>query len=295
MTHEFFAPKSQPPPERASSLDERIRHALVDMTAQLGIHESAVVDRAVERELSRRVAKNVFDSLAAQGISFAGQRVLDAGAGLGMLSVEAAARGAFPVAVEPGVECCVLAGERLRLIGRGTAVAASGERLPFPDATFDAALSVQVLEHVRDPLTYLREVFRVLKPGGLFYLACENYLTFREPHYGVAWLPLLPKRLGAIYLRLRGRPTAFLMQSVTYTTLSSVSRMLRACGFVSLRRQRIQERLAGARGGVLGAARGVLGVPLAAAGVGFVETCRDLFKPGIYALERKPASPDKPL
>lgn len=43
-------------------------------------------------------------------------------------------------------------------------------RLPFPDRTFDAVTSFGVLEHVRDDLASLREIHRVLKKGGIFYI-----------------------------------------------------------------------------------------------------------------------------
>jgi hypothetical protein len=47
-----------------------------------------------------------------------------------------------------------------------TDILASGDELPFEDATFDAVLSLAVLEHVRDPFRCADEITRVLKPGG---------------------------------------------------------------------------------------------------------------------------------
>lgn len=59
------------------------------------------------------------------------------------------------------------------------AVAAS-EALPFPDGTFDRVLSREVIEHVASPLAMLREIYRVLVPGGIAVITTEN------PH---AWTP----------------------------------------------------------------------------------------------------------
>jgi len=51
-------------------------------------------------------------------------------------------------------------------------------RLPYADATFDAAVSGWVLEHLPDPRPGLRELTRVLRPGGkLLLLATEDTLT----------------------------------------------------------------------------------------------------------------------
>jgi SAM-dependent methyltransferase len=61
-----------------------------------------------------------------------------------------------------------------------TDVLGVGEALPFKDGTFDAVLSIAVLEHVRDPFLCASEIVRVLKPGG--DLICA--MPFLQPMHG---------------------------------------------------------------------------------------------------------------
>jgi SAM-dependent methyltransferase len=68
----------------------------------------------------------------------------------------------------------------------------NGLRLPFNDATFDVVACAQVYEHVTDPAHLIKEITRVLKPGGICYFSGPNRLWPYEYHYRtcfVHWLP----------------------------------------------------------------------------------------------------------
>jgi len=56
-----------------------------------------------------------------------------------------------------------------------------GVRIPFDDASFEVAVSFQVVEHVADDRGYVAEIARVLAPGGTLYLTTPNRLTRVEP------------------------------------------------------------------------------------------------------------------
>ena len=61
-----------------------------------------------------------------------------------------------------------------------TDILSTGQSLPFADGTFDAVLSIAVLEHVDDPMTCAAEILRVLKPGGLVFAS----VPFLQPEHG---------------------------------------------------------------------------------------------------------------
>lgn len=59
--------------------------------------------------------------------------------------------------------------------GPGVAVVGDGHKLPFLDNSFDAAIGLTTVKHLRNPFTFASELYRVLKPGGLVYAQCVLY------------------------------------------------------------------------------------------------------------------------
>lgn len=80
--------------------------------------------------------------------------------------------------------------------------------LPFADATFDVVVSNHVIEHVgdaRQQWRHLAELARVLRPGGVGYLAVPCRWMVVEPHYRLPFLSWLPQRMADAYVRFAGK------------------------------------------------------------------------------------------
>jgi len=60
---------------------------------------------------------------------------------------------------------------------------ALAEKLPFPDQSFDRVLSREVIEHVISPRAMLKEIGRVLRPGGIAVVTTENEESLGPTHY----------------------------------------------------------------------------------------------------------------
>jgi 2-polyprenyl-3-methyl-5-hydroxy-6-metoxy-1,4-benzoquinol methylase len=124
----------------------------------------------------------------------AGERVLEVGCGTAALAAAAARRGATVTASDASLRWLVLARKRLAEEGLGVElVCCSAEEAPFEPDSFDLVLASDVIEHVTDPAPFLAGCRRVLRPGGLLFLATPNrYSLALEPHVrlpGVGWLP----------------------------------------------------------------------------------------------------------
>jgi len=103
-----------------------------------------------------------FDQL----IDWKDKAVLDLGCAGGFMAEALDDRGAQVTGIDPAADAIAAA----RAHGSDRQIAyhvGMGEALPYADATFDAVVCVDVLEHVKDLGQVVSEITRVLRPGGL--------------------------------------------------------------------------------------------------------------------------------
>jgi demethylmenaquinone methyltransferase/2-methoxy-6-polyprenyl-1,4-benzoquinol methylase len=117
-----------------------------------------------------------------------GQRVLDVATGTGLVARELVRRyGCRVVGLDQSEEML----ERARALTAGTPevefVGGEAERLPFADAEFDALTFTYLLRYVDDPAATMRELARVVRPGGRIAML-EFHVPERPPLRAAWWL-----------------------------------------------------------------------------------------------------------
>jgi ubiquinone/menaquinone biosynthesis C-methylase UbiE len=138
-------------------------------------------------------------------------QVLDGGCGTGgFLRRLAAERPAWHLTgVDVSPLACSLARER----SQATILLGSLEELPFSDGEFDAVVSADVLYHVGDDRKALRELHRVLRPGGLLVVNVPAY-PWLWSYHDVAVES--KRRYGKAELREKLASAGFVAQRLTY-------------------------------------------------------------------------------
>jgi SAM-dependent methyltransferase len=126
------------------------------------------------------------------GVDLKGRRVLDAGCGAGGTALSFAEEARFVAGLDIDAR---FAGTGTRLQAEKAVPAAGfvqgdGVRLPFASGCFDLVLSHEVIEHIYEGPGYLRELARVLRPGGVLYLSTAPYLSLTGAHLPRLRLPV---------------------------------------------------------------------------------------------------------
>jgi len=154
-------------PNSAASL---MRHNIEahDIVAELYDAKHGEIYNSVE---NARLERTVYDLLGLLGVP--APAVLDFGAGTGNLSMKFLAKGCRVTALDVSARSLEVLARKAGGIGEVSLKLLENERIPFPDATFNIAACYSVLHHVPDYLFAVKEMVRVLRPGGILYIDHE--------------------------------------------------------------------------------------------------------------------------
>lgn len=167
--------------DAVQAVDEAIAElANVDLALT---EESAGAPSHYLREHRHEYVRTVRDIMKARPASAGPVRVLEIGAFFGAVCI-ALSRVGYNVTAGDIPEYIEMP-EQVARYGRH-GIATAGIRLenfvlPFADESFDVVVMCEVLEHLNfNPLPLLKEINRILSPGGLFYLSLPNYARMKN-------------------------------------------------------------------------------------------------------------------
>ncbi|MHA7776921.1 class I SAM-dependent methyltransferase [Roseibium sp. M-1] len=162
-----------------------------------GLGDHAILDRQSRLRKGQKIRE-----ILARRRSLANLYLLDVGTGSGHIaSVFLDEVG--PVGQVCGVDRC----NRLAASGINFRLAETTD-IPFETGRFDVVISNHVIEHVggeNEQRHHLSEIYRVLKPDGLVYLAVPNRWALWEHHFDLPFLSWFPRPVASWLIRVTGK------------------------------------------------------------------------------------------
>lgn len=153
-----------------------------------------------------------------------GRKILDLGCGDGSLTYILTKSGAVVTGVDNEERGLEYARENLSSVDDGTLkyefINASAYELPFQNESFDAVVSCEVIEHLREPDRMLSESSRVLKKDGKFVLTTPYRITEipRDPNHVTEYYPSeIRSMLGRFFADADAKSTHHMMWFGLYT------------------------------------------------------------------------------
>jgi len=125
-----------------------------------------------------------------------------------------------------GVEASARASETARLAGLKVFTGVL-ESARFPDASFDAATLIELIEHLRDPRVLLTECRRILKPGGVLLISTPNAASWTARVMGRRWHGFSLSVMGGHISFFNARSIVVIAQRCGFETVLTETRNVR--------------------------------------------------------------------
>ena len=148
---------------------------------------------------------------------------LDIGSGTGELIKRLRERG-----IHADSSACDYTDHLMRLEGQHVdLVDLNADALPYADGTFDVITATEIIEHLENPRFFLREIARVLKPGGICVLSTPNVLNLNS-RVRYLWFGF-PELFGP--LSMASRRIESCSGHITPISYFYLYHAMKACGF----------------------------------------------------------------
>jgi len=125
------------------------------------------------KSFHKRADEDAYDLAVAAMSDLPGRRVLDLGAGAGLTSARLADAGCSVIAFDIAPD---------QFVPKDIEIRRADLNLPIdaPDACADGVLALEVLEHLENPSRFVREVGRLLAPGGVAVFSTPNIVSWKS-------------------------------------------------------------------------------------------------------------------
>lgn len=152
--------------------------------------------QALFARLKTRTAESYLDQIRAYSGLSSGN-FLEIGSGRGAMLVAAARRGFRVTGVEYSSHACAYARDALAAEGlSGELVCGEIDAVAHRGGEFDVCVMADLIEHVRDPRHFVRVLHKVLRPGGVIFIATPTLDSWSARLMSTRWMEFKPEHLS---------------------------------------------------------------------------------------------------
>ncbi len=168
------------------------------------------------------------------------KKIIDIGSGKGGYILDALSHGANVQGLEYNQEYIDIAKNELKNHGFDAQIVhGAGEDMPFSGESFDVANLGEVIEHVQDPMQVLKELYRVLREGGMAYMSVPNRYSVKDTHFHLYFVNWVPRKFASKYISIFGRHKKYSTEAgrqkldeMHYFTYRQIKKICEQTGFM---------------------------------------------------------------